>query len=362
MFNRKTLFIIGAGAGFDVDLPVGRKLAEDIANRVKVGVDHGHLSKHTVDPDLALNFFERNDPKANAFLQAFNRIRDGVLLSNSIDDFLNIHEDSPEIVAVGKAAIVRAILHAERRSKLYVDPSNIYNKLDISNIRDSWFVKFMQVLTPNRKVPNFEHVLENVSFIVFNYDRCLEHFLTHSLHLAYGMEKNKSAEIVRAAQIIHPYGWVGALDQVPFGGHDEMRMDYRVLSTQIKTYTERVEEETTVFSMQEAIREAECVVFLGFAYHKQNMRLLFRQHTLPKLTKPVFGTALHMSDADVGEIQGQLQDLFPEIDPDEDNSDENVFRIGGVRVSSLRSNEHISIENKLSCAQLFDYYGKSLAG
>ena len=35
MFNRKTLFIIGAGAGFDIGMPVGRQLAEDIARRTR---------------------------------------------------------------------------------------------------------------------------------------------------------------------------------------------------------------------------------------------------------------------------------------------------------------------------------------
>src|ERR1700676_5482977 len=164
MFNRKTLFIIGAGAGFDIEVPVGRALAEDIARRVAVVIDHGQLGKGTVDEDLALSFFGRGDPKANEYFNAFQLIRNGVLLANSIDDFLNIHEGSPEVVTVGKAAIVRSILSAERRCKLYVDPSNIYNKLDVAKIRDGWFVKFMQVLGPGKKVHEVENVLDDVSF------------------------------------------------------------------------------------------------------------------------------------------------------------------------------------------------------
>jgi hypothetical protein len=34
MIRQKTLFVIGAGAGFDVDMPLGSKLSEEIAQRL----------------------------------------------------------------------------------------------------------------------------------------------------------------------------------------------------------------------------------------------------------------------------------------------------------------------------------------
>ena len=226
MFNRKTLFIVGAGAGFDIEVPAGRALAEDIARRTTIKIEHGYVSAGTGDQDLALNFFERGDPKGNDYLKAFHLIRNGVLLASSIDDFLNIHESASEVVTVGKAAIVRSILHAERHCKLYVSPSNIYNKLDIAQIRESWFVKFMQVLGPGRKAQEVENVLDDVSFITFNYDRCLEYFLRHALQLMYGIDLQHAAEIVSKANINHPYGCVGTLEKVQFGGADHDRMDF----------------------------------------------------------------------------------------------------------------------------------------
>lgn len=57
MFNRKTLFVIGAGAGFDIDMPVGRNLAEAIYQRTRINLDYGRLGRDTHDEDLALNFF-----------------------------------------------------------------------------------------------------------------------------------------------------------------------------------------------------------------------------------------------------------------------------------------------------------------
>jgi hypothetical protein len=186
--------------------------------------------------------------------------------------------------------------------------------------------------------------------------------IIHALSLAYGIPKEKTTPIVGGAPIIHPYGWVGPLERVPFGGNVHGRLDYRELSKQIKTYTEQVEEESTVLSMQEAIRDADCIVFLGFAYRKQNMKLLFEPPPMRTKTKPIFGTALHMSDADVQEVREELLNLFPEIDEDEDEPDDGGFLDLAMPRPRLPSNDHMHIENKPDCSKLFDHYAKSLAG
>ncbi|WP_050382293.1 hypothetical protein [Bradyrhizobium pachyrhizi] len=363
MFNRKTLFIIGAGAGVDLNLPVGTNLALDIQRRTKVSLSRfGTLEHGTFDEELALSFF--GPGKGRNYGAAFDLIHRGILLANSIDDFLNIHEGAPEVVEVGKAAIIRSILAAERHSHLYVNPSNVNNTLDLMRVHTSWMVKFMRVLGPGRKAPDVERALDDVVFINFNYDRCLEHFLTHALHLQYGISKQQAAEIVTRATIIHPYGWVGALDRVPFGGSEHSRLDYLALSRGIKTYTEQVEEESTLLRIEEVIRSAKCLVFLGFAYHTQNMNLLFGKHDVPEETKPIFGTALGMSKADTSVVTSLLEELFPEYDPDDYEPDPGPFGISfpRSRLPRPKFNQHINIENELNCAQLFDHYAKSLAG
>jgi hypothetical protein len=368
MFNRKTLFVIGAGAGVDVNLPVGRDLALDIARRTKVVVDHfGRIGQGTGDDHLALSFFEGRRPNPNETLKAFRLIQNGILLANSIDDFLNVHENSPEVVAVGKAAIVRSILYKERRSKLFVDASNSNNKLNIDAIHNSWFVRFMQVLAPGRKAPDVEHVLDGISFINFNYDRCLEQFLIHGLHLLYGIPKEKAVEIVDKADIIHPYGTVGALARVPFGGNEEIRLDYAGLGRGIKTYTERVEEEKTLDKIHQGINQADAIVFLGFAFHKQNMELLFKSLVKARKTRYIFATAKGMSDADKSVVEDQLLELFPHLDNmDEEEEAEEPDEWGSIPRSPTyytpTVTDHIRIENKLVCSELFEHYAKSLAG
>ena len=363
MFNRKTLFIIGAGAGADIGMPVGAKLALDIHNRTKIDLSHfGTLEQGTFDHEFARSFFQTRGG-ADRYSAAFNLIHKGIFFANSIDDFLNIHEGSAEVVEVGKAAIIRAILLAEKESHLYVSPSNANNTLDLMKVHKSWLTKLMRVLAPDRKAPDVQHVLDEVTFINFNYDRCLEQFLMHALTLQYGINLDRAKQIVGGATIIHPYGWVGALDRVPFGGREYGRLNYVELSKQIKTYTEQVEEESTLLSMHGAIREADCIVFLGFAYHSQNMALLFRKHAPPRKTVPIFGTALDMSEADASEVSSYLEDTFPEYDPDDELDDEpGDFGMTISQPTRFKMNNHVVIERDMDCGKLFESYSKSIAG
>ena len=77
------------------------------------------------------------------YFPAARLISDGVRLSNSIDDFLDIHQQNTHANLLGKLAIVGAILSAERSSKLFLNPSNIYNKIDMANCEDTWIIKFV---------------------------------------------------------------------------------------------------------------------------------------------------------------------------------------------------------------------------
>ncbi len=65
----------------------------------------------------------------------------------------------------------------------------------------------------------------------------------------------------------------------------------------------------------------------------------------------MYGTALGMSDSDVSVVTDQLGEFFPDKD-----------MVTTINVPQIDMHDNISIENKLTCAQLFDYYAKSIAG
>jgi hypothetical protein len=337
MFKRKTLFVVGAGASHEVGLPVGSGLTKDIATRLQLVFDRDSITS-AGDRDFTLPFFRMHQRESLEYALAYRTVREGIVLSRSIDDFLNIHGDDPRIVLVGKSIIARAIHAAEFKSDMYVDPSNVHNQIDFNKIEQSWFVKFMRVLAPGITVSNVENIFQNVAFIVFNYDRCIEHFLTGALSRLYDIELSKASEIVKTVTIIHPYGSIGSIERVPFGIAEHNPTNYVSLASEIKTYTEQIEDKTALDQMQNCVESAECIVFLGFAYHEQNMDLLRPDKPA---RKEIYGTAFGMSEADKLAVIDELNGSFPSH--------------SGDRV-------HIRINNTLTCAGLFDFFAKSLAG
>src|SRR5579872_3767187 len=147
MFKKNTLFIVGAGASTELDLPLGSVLAKRISAKMDIRFERGFEPVGLGDLNL-FNLITRNRQQyANEFQQAGWLIRDGILLSRSIDDFLDLHRKDQRVKLYGKAAIVQCILEAERASKLYFD-RNKGVSFTPAKLSDTWLVKFMQMLSP----------------------------------------------------------------------------------------------------------------------------------------------------------------------------------------------------------------------
>jgi hypothetical protein len=122
MFKKKTVFIVGAGASAEFDLPVGNALAKRISAKMDIRFEHGFKPTGVGDLELFEQITSQRQKYANEFQNSAWLIRDGILLSRSIDDFLDLHRNDPRVKLYGKAAIVQSILEAERGSKLYFGP------------------------------------------------------------------------------------------------------------------------------------------------------------------------------------------------------------------------------------------------
>lgn len=186
-----------------------------------------------------------------------------------------------------------------------------------------------------------------MSFIIFNYDRCIEHFLINALSLVYTMPLEDAASIVSDLNIIHPYGTVGDLpllssnSPVPYGplrGSD--KFDYTILAERIKTYTEQIGGAEETNAIRNEMRRAECIVFLGFGYHEQNLALLDPGEQLKSI--PVFGTAHGFSGHNCQVVPQKIERMFQQPPP---------------RVISYSP---VVIDQHATCAQLFDNYAQSL--
>jgi hypothetical protein len=137
MFSRPTLFVLGAGASAEVGMPVGLDLAGKIRTMLDIRFADGITPSGSGDMDLFVHIRHSFRQEANAYQKAGWVIRDGIRLSHSIDDFLNLHSQDARVNLYGKAAIVKSVLEAERNSKLF--RQHQAESIDLARLQDTWF-------------------------------------------------------------------------------------------------------------------------------------------------------------------------------------------------------------------------------
>jgi hypothetical protein len=275
------------------------------------------------------------------YRDAAQKIVTALPYARSIDTYLNSQQNDQNTVFLGKLAITHAILMAERESHLR--RGGIDQEKARMALAESWYIPLARILTANHRAENIDTLFDNVSFVVFNYDRCLELFLYRVVLEYFSVDHNTATNALRKATIIHAYGSVGGIfdrddntSTVPFGGGDGMDMERIALG--IKTYTESADAGTTQ-RIQDLVHNAETLVFLGFGYLAQNMNLL--DHGAGTRAKRIFATAYNTSDQDVAAIQNKMVQKLGglerfwmggnEIIGDRKKSFEIIFEIGTCR-------------------------------
>ena len=236
-------------------------------------------------------------------------------------------------------------MEAEKRSRLYINRSNTDNTLNFNSLEETWFNMFWQRISENCQAEGLRERLSSIALIVFNYDRCIEHFLYHSIQNYYELHADDAASLVNSTEIFHPYGTVGSLPwaagsaKMEFGAEPNAQ-DLVRLAEQIKTFTEGTNPEASdIVEIRDQVAEADTLVFLGFAYHRQNLELLQRpvdrRNDRERLSE-CYGTAVGISDADLTVITSEILNLCGA----------NVF-----------PNE----DKNLTCRGLFDTYRRTLS-
>lgn len=101
-------------------------------------------------------------------------------LAPSIDNYVHSHKDDVALNVVAKLAITKVILDAEKSSNLF--DVNISRgrrdevQFDFGKIKNSWIVKLWRVLAEDVDKSDVSKMFCGVKFVIFNYDRCIEHF------------------------------------------------------------------------------------------------------------------------------------------------------------------------------------------
>lgn len=289
----------------------------------------------------ALRLFVRNkngqNGDINPYLHEAWHIRDAMPNAISIDNFIDQQKDNDKIALCGKLAIVKSILDAESKSKLYFEPYRTDKTINYSNIENTWYTNFFKLITENCTKDELKSRFECITLIIFNYDRCVEHYLFHTLQRHYKINETLATDLVKCIHIYHPYGNVGFLpwwqpnDSMPFGQTPNAQQ-LLALTEKINTFTEGTDPNSSdIKDIKEHMAKASHLVFLGFAFHKLNMNLIEPSSTNERFNVVrCYATAFEVSEENKEAIKEKITHLYmsrPEV---------------GVKISNKKCGDFLS--------------------
>jgi hypothetical protein len=310
MFRKFTTIILGAGASAECELPLGSALLNTVASALKFRFDLGGrlISGEPYIYDLLQRRYGRS--KIGRISQASNALAAAAPNFTSIDEALNYFGAQPDIVTIGKLAIVYSMVSAENASKLEIDRQT--GRPNIDKLRNTWYDLLFSIAISGLRKENINEIFANVQIINFNYDRTLECFLFHALTGPAGIAPTDAADIVGNLRVVRPYGSLGNLDWHRPGTHIGGLLDDALFAKidGIRTFTEAHQENVKV-QINQALDQSELVVVLGFGFHSQNMALFSPSNQATRSRGPaLFVTAKDIHPENLGAIRGALQRDF----------------------------------------------------
>lgn len=304
MSSQQTRFtlVLGAGASYDFGLPLGETLKTSITQDLDIKFQLGGAAMTSGSHEIVealralVQRSDNQDRDINPHRKAAVHIADSMPYSRSIDDYIERNRNNVLKAECAKLAIGKTILEAERKSSIYGNPLNP-NIDPLSSATSSWISSFLGDVTRGLSKVEVAQALQGFSVINFNYDRCFEHFTFHWLRQMYEFDTESAGQIVNKMSIFHPYGKLGPLrfqshqEYVPYGGEVSTN---RLLSmmANIRTYSETVETESGLNDAVERMARTKKIIYLGFGFHRQNMKLLNLPEASQRASLRCFATTL----------------------------------------------------------------------
>jgi hypothetical protein len=173
MLKRPTVFVIGAGAGVDVAMPVGETLSTEIGDKLDLRYEHGYerTSGHPEVETALKRYVKAREGNYNEWRAAGTTIKKGVHYARSIDNFVNGHRDNEKLAVCAKLGILHTILVYEKHSALFRENRVPSAFRDEAQVRKSWLCDFLHILLNQIVVAeNIKQIFNNLCIINFNYD------------------------------------------------------------------------------------------------------------------------------------------------------------------------------------------------
>jgi hypothetical protein len=308
MFNRSTVFILGAGASVEYLYPTGEQLVPQVTQWARAVAHYCDRSAQSDDvnpyrPKCIL----RGEGRASATeiqqdwreaQKTFTRFASALAITNPplIDHFLDSHD---EFGVYGKMAVAATVLQAE--VKHLATSAEILNAA--SPREKDWYRYVFDYLTRGCEDDN-DLLGNDIHFITFNYDLSLEHELYGRLVLNRRFKAPNVKQFLRD-HVLHIYGSLHedyGYTKTPtdssilqndyrYEGSD-WRHDCASLLDNIDAAAERIctiapreklRDQPTIARARQAIQNADAIYFVGYAFHELNNVVLDLEETL----KPV---------------------------------------------------------------------------
>jgi len=158
--------------------------------------------------------------------------------------------------------------------------------------------------------------LNEITFVSFNYDRCIEQFFVNSALEYFILGNNECQNIVDHLNIIYPYGNVGDMDWSYVGERTfgmQLTADSLILASEgIRTFTEGVADTAVIEEIRNSLKNCDLVLLLGFGFHRLNMNLVFGESTynIQKVYATGYGNSTSFNDS----IRDELMKIFRQAD------------------------------------------------
>jgi hypothetical protein len=296
------VFVVGAGASLDLDptqqFPLGSQLAFQIEKLLSQEIQKNREG----DAGPIANAIMSSGGMGNSHIEAMKRIRDGIQSKNSIDEFIYEWSDVEHLPEIAKLCISERILSAERASALFgLDQKGADKTTILRELKNRWLDTILSHASPGCRRRDMDECLQNVSFITFNYDRCVEQYIFHVLNNTFAMSTEQAKETLNGIKIFHVYGSLGPLqwsdpNGVPFGAPDFYVAQG---AKRIKTFTEELAS-PHLSGIRSLVRSAAKIVFLGCAFHEQNLKILFDD--IFNKDQKIWGTVVGMRPLQVNAV------------------------------------------------------------
>ncbi|MGA2782758.1 MAG: hypothetical protein ABSF13_12720 [Smithella sp.] len=309
MIDKQTVLILGAGASNPYGFPTGAELRDYIFRSFpKQFVEHVAIE---AGPQQRAYVLE----KAEEFASSFHKSS-----TPSIDLFLARNKD---LSVFGKKAIAVSIMEHEKISR--------YRE----NIKDpstqDWYSYLYKRMTEKLITPeSYNQFGDNkITFITFNYDRSLEYFIEDSLlHSFLSADPQKKRDQFEKIKMHHVYG---CIDKLPSYGGKRFGAKYNSsdinrCSQNIKIVHETLEMNNEV---QEIIKNAERILFLGFGYAEENLQAL-GIGTVDYGTKKIYGTSLGLTERETNVNRSRLAWGFSVKKPRDTFSDVKLMPVNNL--------------------------------